>query len=123
MKLRKIIILTCIGMSLFMLFPITSANAQDCYYCNPLLFPFAVVGAAVGTAAAIVTAPFCPYCGPYYGGPPPPPAYYSPPPAAYYGSPAPVYYSPPAYHHRVWIRGHYNSYGQWVPGHWRYRRT
>ncbi len=48
MKLRKIIILTCIGMSLFMLFPITSANAQDCYYCNPLLFPFAVVGAAVG---------------------------------------------------------------------------
>jgi hypothetical protein len=106
MNTRKIIILASIGLALFMALPVASANAEECYYCNPLLFPFAVAAAAVGTAAAIVTAPFCPYCGPHY---------YAP-------APAPVYYSPPPYAHRVWVRGHYDRYGQWVPGHWRYSR-
>jgi hypothetical protein len=109
MSMRKIIIVASIGLALFMIVPTTRANAEECNFCNPLLFPLAVAGAVVGTAAAIVTAPFCPYCGgPYY---------YPPVPA-----PAPVYYAPPPpYHARVWIRGHYNRYGQWVPGHWRYR--
>jgi len=108
MTIKKIIILASIGLALFMLVPTGSANAQECYYCNPFLFPFAVAAAAVGTAAAIVTAPFCPYCGPYYYAPPPP---------------APVYYRPGPYpyRYRAWVRGHYNQYGQWVPGHWRYR--
>jgi len=110
MKARKIIILASIGLALFMVVPTTSANAEECYYCNPLLFPFAVAAAAVGTAAAIVTAPFCPYCGPYYYGPAPAPVYYGPP-----GPP------PPPAHYRVWVRGHYDRYGAWVPGHWRYR--
>jgi len=108
MNAKKIIILALIGLTLFVLVPTRNANAEECYYCNPLLFPFAVAAAVVGTAAAIVTAPFCPYCGPYYAPPPPP---------------APVYYRPGPYPYRarVWVRGHYNQYGQWVPGHWRYR--
>src|SRR5208283_723671 len=111
MSARKIIILASIGLALFMVVPAAPANAQDCYFCNPLLFPFFVAGAAVTTAAAIVTAPFCPYCGPhYYYAPPPAPAYYSPPPY-------------PPYRYRVWVRGHYNQSGAWVPGHWRHRRT
>jgi hypothetical protein len=111
MNARKIIILASIGLALFILVPTQSANAQpDCYYCNPLLFPFAVAAAVVGTAAAIATAPFCPYCGPYYYG------YPYPPPAPVYYRPAPYPYGP-----RVWVRGHYDRYGQWVPGHWRYR--
>ncbi len=105
MNMKKIIVVASIGLALFMIFPSARANADECYFCNPLLFPFAVAAAAVGTAAAIATAPFCPYCGPYY---------YAP-------APAPVYYGPPPYHHRVWVRGHYNSRGEWVHGHWRYR--
>ncbi len=58
MNTRKIIILASIGLALFMIVPTTPANAQDCYYCNPLLFPFAVAATVVGTAAAIATAPF-----------------------------------------------------------------
>ncbi len=118
MNARKIIVLAAIGLALFMIVPTTGARAEDCYYCNPFLFPFAVAAAAVGTAAAIVTAPFCPYCGPY-------PYYYRPVPApAYYGpAPAPAYYGPgpgPApYHQGVWVRGHYDRNGVWVPGHWR----
>ena len=64
MNTRKIIILASIGLALFMIVPTAPANAQGCYYCNPLLFPFAVAATVVGTAAAIATAPFCPYCGP-----------------------------------------------------------
>ena len=64
MNARKIIVLASIGLALFMIAPTTGARADDCPYCNPLLFPLAVAGAVVGTAAAIVTAPFCPYCGP-----------------------------------------------------------
>ncbi len=106
MKTRSIIIIASVGLALFMIFPTTGANAEYCYYCNPLLFPLAVAGAVVGTAAAIVTAPFCPYCGPYYYAPPPPPA--------------PVYYRPAPYGYRAWVRGHNNRNGEWVPGHWRY---
>jgi len=106
MNATKIVILASIGLALFMLAPTTPANAE-CDYCNPLVFPFAVAAAAVGTAAAIVAAPFCATCGPYY----------YPPPV-----PAPVYYAPPpAYRARVWVRGHYDRYGAWVPGHWRNR--
>ncbi len=114
MRTRKFIILASIGLALFMLVPATPANA-DCYFCNPLLFPFAVAAAAVGTAAAIATAPFCPYCGPYYYGYPRP-YYYG------YPRPAPAYYAAPPYRYRAWVRGHYNKHGEWVPGHWAYRR-
>jgi hypothetical protein len=110
MTARKIIVLASIGLALFMLIPATGARADGCYYCNPLLFPFAVAAAVVGTAAAVVSAPFCPTCGPYYYGPAPVPV------------PAPAYYGPqPPYRQGVWVRGHYDRYGAWVPGHWRYR--
>ncbi len=72
--------------------PLATASAQ--YYppppCSPfpLFWPFCVAGAVVGTAAAIVTAPFRVFAPPpvYYGyyGPPPPPPYF-----------APRYYPPP----------------------------
>ena len=70
--------------------PLAAAQAQ--YYgppCTPfpLTWPFCVAGAVVGTAAAVVSAPFravaYPYPYGYY-----PPAYYPPPPAyppRYYG--------------------------------------
>ena len=63
--------------SMLALLPLSAANAQ--YYnpvCNPfpLTWPFCIVGAAVGTAATIASAPFravgaAPYYypyGPYY---------------------------------------------------------
>ncbi len=114
MNVRKIIVLASIGLALFMVVPTTGARADGCYYCNPLLFPLAVAGAVVGTAAAIVTAPFCPTCGPYYYG------YYGPAPV--YAPPYPPAYAPAYYgaQHRVWVRGHYNRNGAWVPGHWRH---
>jgi len=68
--------------------PISAAKAQ--YYgppCTPfpLTWPFCVVGAVVGTAAAVVTAPFRAVApAPYYY-PSPQPYYYQPPP--YYPSP------------------------------------
>ena len=77
--------------------PLATATAQ--YYppppCSPfpLFWPFCVAGAVVGTAAAIVTAPFWILTPPpyYYGRPPPPPPYYGPryypPPYNYYGPP------------------------------------
>lgn len=108
MNARTIMISLCIGLALFIVFPAGSASAEECYVCNPLLFPFAVAAAAVGTAAAIATAPFCPTCGPYYY------------------APAPVYYGPGPYPppppHRAWVPGHYDRYGAWVPGHWRIYR-
>jgi hypothetical protein len=77
--------------------PFAAATAQ--YYppppCSPfpLFWPVCVAGAVVGTAAAIVTAPFRVFAPPpYYYGPPPPL-----PPYNYYG---PRYYPPP-----------YNYYG------------
>ena len=69
-----------LGISLVLLLAMTTADAQaQCCYFNPLLLPFAVAGAVVGTAAAITTAivppPVYPvYPGRYYG---PPRAYYS----------------------------------------------
>ena len=70
--------------------PLSATKAQ--YYgppCTPfpLTWPFCVVGAVVGTAAAVVSAPFRPYY--YYG--PPAAGYYAPPGAPYYPPP----YSPP----------------------------
>ncbi len=34
---------------------------------------------------------------------------------------APVVFAPPAavFHRPVWIRGHFNRWSAWVPGHWR----
>ena len=70
--------------------PVSAANAQ--YYnplCNPfpLTWPFCVVGAAVGTAATIVSAPFRAVAGgPYY---------YYPYGPYYYGGYG--YYPPPNY--------------------------
>ena len=50
--------------------PLTAARAQYYYPCNPfpLTWPFCIAGAAVGTAAAIATAPFR---APYYAYPQP----------------------------------------------------
>jgi hypothetical protein len=74
--------------------PLSSATAQYYPYppCNPfpLSWPFCIVGAVVGTAATIITAPVQaltapPYYYGYYGQPYyPPPRYYYPPPY-YYG--------------------------------------
>jgi len=101
-----------LSISLILLLVLTTVDAQARYghYYNPLLLPFAVAGAVVGTAAAITTAlaPVPPYPAPVYSGP----TYYAPAPAGYYG-PGP-YYSRP-----LWIPAHYNRYGYWVPGHWR----
>ena len=104
MRTKKMMVISAIALAFLMIAPAVPAKAQ-CYGCNPLLLPFAVVGAVVGTAAAIVTAPFCPYCGPAYG----------PPPPAYYYRPAPAYYP------RMWVPGRYTAYGAWVPGYWAYR--
>jgi hypothetical protein len=70
--------------------PLSAATAQYYYPpCSPfpLSWPFCIAGAAVGTAAAIATAPFQAVAGaPYY----------------YYGYPyyAPAYYYPRRRHHR-----------------------
>ena len=66
--------------------PLTQAKAQ--YYgppCTPfpLTWPFCVAGAVVGTAAAVVSAPFRAAAYPYYYGYAPPPYY----PPRYYGRP------------------------------------
>ena len=72
--------------------PLATATAQPYPYpypaCSPfpLAWPFCVVGAVVGVAAAIVTAPFRALAGA------PPFGYYGPPP---YGPPP--YYPPPGY--------------------------
>ena len=78
--------------------PLSAAKAQYYYpYCNPfpLSWPFCVAGAAVGTAAAIATAPFYAVGGaPYY----------------YYGYPyyyRPAYYYPARRHYRRHHRPHH----------------
>ena len=82
MYLRRIAVLAAFAAGLVAL-PLATAKAQYYYspWCNPfpLTWPFCIAGAAVGTAAAIVTLPFRalappPYPYAYY----PPPAYYSP---------------------------------------------
>jgi hypothetical protein len=108
MRAKKILAGVFIGLACIMVFTTVNVQAQCCYY-NPLFLPFAVAGAVVGTAAAIVTAPFT------Y------PAYYGPPPGYY--APARAYYGPGPYRgDGVWIRGHYNRDGAWVPGHRRHYR-
>jgi hypothetical protein len=105
MKTMKTLGVACIGLALLMVFSATRVQAQGYYYFNPLFLPFAVAGAAIGTAAAITTgivAPAYPY-----------PAYYGPGPS--------VYYRPAPYYHRtVWVRGHHHRHGAWGPGHWRH---
>ena len=72
--------------------PLSAAKAQ--YYgppCTPfpLTWPICVAGAVVGTAAAVVSAPFRAAAGyPYYYGYYPQPSY---PPPRYYGAPYPYY--------------------------------
>ncbi len=113
MKAKKVLVV-CLGLAFLMFFSTSMAQADECCAFNPLFLPFAIAGAAVGTAAAIASAPFYPY--PYYYGP----AYYGP---AYYG---PAYYPPPPGPYygygprpRVWVRGHNDPNGNWIPGHWR----
>ena len=106
--------------------PLSAARAQTAYqapyYYNPLFLPFLVVGAALGTAALIVTLPVRVVCAdclpppeayyPFYAGPttpayPPQPVTYAPayPPTASYPAypPAtgyqqqPITYSAPGY--------------------------
>jgi hypothetical protein len=99
MRIRRIAVLAAFAAGLAAL-PLATANGQyypPQYYppCSPfpLFWPVCVVGAIVGTAATIVTAPFValtapPYYYGYYGRPyyPPPPYYapgYPPPPYNY----------------------------------------
>jgi len=93
MRIRQITISAAFAAGLAAL-PLSTAKAQYYYPpCSPfpLFWPFCVVGAVVGTAAIIVTAPVRaltgapPYYYGYYGQP-----YYPPP--GYYASP---YYSGP----------------------------
>lgn len=73
--------------------PLSAAKA-DCSF--PLAWPFCIAGAAVGTAAAIATAPFYVVGGPYYYGYP-----------YYYG---PYYYGAGYYHYRYYHRRHYRGH-------------
>jgi hypothetical protein len=93
MHIRRMTILAALAAGLAAL-PFSTAKAQYYPPCSPfpLSWPFCVVGAVVGTAALIVTAPIAALTGAppyYYGGYYPPPYY---PPPAY---PAPGYYAPP----------------------------
>ena len=95
-----------LSISLVLLLVLTSVRAQaQCYY-NPLFLPFAVAGAIVGTAAAIVVP------GPVYPAYPGP-AYYAPAPGYYGYGPRPFYYRP------VWAGRHHPRHGAWGGG---YRR-
>jgi hypothetical protein len=100
--LRKIVGVTCVGLALLLVFAAGSAQAQPGCCVNPLFLPFAVAGAVLGTAAAVVSAPFHP-CASYDG-----PGYYAPPPPYYgYG------YGPrPYYHRQVWRHDHDGRYYQ-----------
>ena len=95
MHIRRITIAAAFGVGLAAL-PLSTANAQYYPPCSPfpLEWPFCVVGAVLGTAAMIVTAPIRALTGAppfYYGGNYPQPYY----PQPYY--PPPGYY-PPGYH-------------------------
>ena len=90
--------ISALFVALFAAAPFSAAKAQYYSDCNPfpLSWPFCIAGAAVGTAAAIATAPFRAIAGgPYY-------------PYCYGGAPyyyAPAYYYPARrhrrHHHRV----------------------
>ena len=95
MRIRPIAISVAFAAGLATL-PLSTAEAQYYPYppcpAFPLFWPFCVVGAIVGTAAIIVTAPFRALAGVppfYYAGPPyPPPPFY----------PSPPFYPPPPYY-------------------------
>ena len=95
MHIRRITIATAFGVGLAAL-PLSTAKAQYYPPCSPfpLEWPFCVVGAVLGTAAMIVTAPIRALTGAppfYYGGYYPQPYY---PPPGYY----PLGYYPPGYY-------------------------
>lgn len=99
MRIRRLAISAAFAAGLASL-PISAASAQYYAPCSPfpLAWPFCAVGAIVGTAETIATAPFWALSGaPYYGYYPPPyypaPSYYAP---AYYPPPAVTYAPPPA---------------------------
>jgi hypothetical protein len=101
MKAITRIAVMCIGLAFLMVVTTTNARAERYYYRSPLFLPFAVAGAAVGTAGAIVTGVLP---GPHYVYTPPEPVYYAPEPVPY---------------RAVWVPGHYDRFGEWVPGDWR----
>ena len=68
MRIRQIAVSALFAAGLAAL-PLATAEAQYYYPpCSPfpLAWPFCIAGAAVNTAAAIVTAPFAALSGPYY---------------------------------------------------------
>jgi hypothetical protein len=83
MRIQRIAI-AAVFAAMLAVVPLSTASAQYYPPCTPfpLSWPFCIVGAVVGTTAAVVTAPFRAV------GPPPPPYYYG-----YY--PRPVYAPPP----------------------------
>ena len=106
-SIRKIPVM-CIGLALLMVFATTNARAER-VYVSPLFLPFAVAGAAVGTAGAIVTGVVP---GPHY--------VYPADDGPVYYAPAPEYYGPePVPYGAVWVPGHHDRFGDWIPGHWR----
>jgi hypothetical protein len=99
---------------ILLVFSTTNAQAGGCR--NPVLLPFAIAGAVVGTVAAITTAVLPPPSPAYpgYGGPvyqAPPPVYYGPP-AGYYGPPTVRYNAGPYWNHN-------HRAGYWGHDHWR----
>jgi len=87
MCIRQIIIAGAFGVGLAAL-PLSTAKAQYYPACSPfpLAWPFCAVGAVLGTAAMIITAPIRaltvpppPYYNGYYGQPYYPPGYHTPP--------------------------------------------
>ncbi len=94
MHLRRIAVSAAFAAGLAAL-PLATTRAQNYYPpyyyppCSPfpLFWPFCIAGAVVGTAAAVVTAPFRAFAPPYYYG------YYGRP----YYPPSPYYYPPGSY--------------------------
>ena len=109
MKVFKKITVMTVGLVLLMVFTTASARAERVYVYSPLFLPFAVAGAAVGTAGAIVTGVVP---GPHYVYPADSGRVYYEPVAEYH-SPEPVPYG------AVWVPGYYDRFGDWIPGHWR----
>lgn len=105
--IRKITVIA-IGLAVLMVAAAQNVRAERYHYHSPLFLPFAVAGAAVGTAGAIVT-----------GVIPGPHVVYTPEERVYY-APEPVYFrTEPVPYGATWIPGHYDRFGDWVPGHWR----
>ncbi|CCG42502.1 hypothetical protein [Magnetospirillum molischianum] len=95
MKVKFVVCALAAAMTVAM--PVDSAQAGD-RHGRDLALGLLLGAAAVGTTAAIMSAP----SGPVYAAPPPvyyappPPVYYAPPPpVGYYAAPPPVYYAPP----------------------------